>query len=174
MEKLITYAYMRAETDMSQNIDDSRLDKPINRAQDQLRGILGEGFYNDLLTKFTDNTMTVAYNNLLEPYLSQYLAWQAYEFWLPKANVQDTATGLRVYKEDSSDPASEKTMGELIRDTKQSTQFYKGLLLGYLQTNSSNYPLYNTSGCGSGERMSAPFSITKIGGRSNYHGRKYR
>lgn len=145
MTKLITYQYLRKQTDISQNVDDDKLDNPILRAQDMLEFILGKAFYEEIEGQFP-SSLSSDNDSLFDPYIKKYLAWQAYEFYLIKANVYESRTGIRLYSEENSEIASETIMSNLIKDAKQWTQFYKGEMLTYIKQqqriDSSKYPLY--------------------------------
>lgn len=145
MSKLITFAYLRAECDISNNIEDKILDNPIKQAQETLRMILSEAFYAQVMSQFDSKSLSPANTALLTPYLKQYIAWQAYEFWLVKANFNPTRSGIRVHTDESSQIASAEEMATLLRDAKQKSAFYKGLMITFLNNNASNYSLYTTS-----------------------------
>lgn len=159
MSKFITYAYFRKECDIDNNVEDKVIDNPIKRAQETLRMILSESFYTEINTQFDANSLTTVNTSLFDPYIKQYVAWQAYEYWLEKANFNFTRSGVRVHTDESSEVATDKSMGELLRAAKQTTQLYKGLMMTYLKDNSTNYPLY--SDCGS-KRFGSGFHITSI------------
>lgn len=165
MSKLITYAYLKQETDISQIVDNSKLDNPIKNACDRLKFLLGAAFYNELVTQ--NSTLPTSFSTanaaFFDPYVKQYLAWQAYQFYIVKANTYETRTGVRIFKEDNSDPASDKTMGEQIALAKQQLQIYKDAMLNFLasakRVSSSAYPLYTVS-CSTTSNNS--FGITSI------------
>jgi len=98
-----------------------------------------------------------------DPYVKQYIAWQAYYFYLAKANTYETRTGVRVFKEDNSDPASDKLMGEQLSIAKQNLQMYKERLINFLTSAKRNsptlYPLYTTT-CGF--KTGSGFGITAV------------
>lgn len=147
MSKLITYAYMKAETDISSAIEDSKLDNPIKRAQERVRALLGESLYNLLLTQnATTPTSFDAENTLLMPYVREFIAWQAYEIYLSKATTAQTRIGLRTLKEDNSDPISEKVLGDQLSLAKQDVQLKKQAMLNFLisaqRASSSAYSTY--------------------------------
>jgi len=144
LDKLITYAYLKDEVDVPTNIDDQEFDKPITRAQETLRMLIGDEFYQDFQTKYQSNTLSSVYQ-LLFPYIKQFLAWEAYEKWTIKANFKPTRSGFRVHSEDNSQIASDAAMASIIRDAKGQSQYYKSILLDYLSNHSSDYPLYTTS-----------------------------
>ena len=171
MSKLITYAYLKQETDISTNVDNTKLDNPIKNAQDRLRALISPAFYDQLVAQNATTPKTLSTDNeaFYSPYVSQYLAWQAYEFYIIKANTYETRTGVRVFREENSDPASDKIMGEQIALAKRQTQFYKEEMINFLRTaqknDSNKYPLYTLSGTkttGSGFGISAVSKIDTV------------
>ena len=169
MSKLITYAFLRAECDISSNIEDKVLDNPIKQAQETLRMILSEAFYAQIVSQFDAKTLSAANTALITPYLKQYIAWQAYEFWLVKANFNATRSGIRVHTDESSTIASSEDMATLLRDAKQKSAFYKGLMMTFLNNNASNYALYTTS-CQS-NTFGTGMHITSISKKSRTFGK---
>ena len=148
MSKLITYAYFKEETDISDNVDNKKLDNPIKNAQDHLRALLGKSFYDELVSQYitTPKTFTAANEAFYDPYVKQFLAWKAYEFYIVKANTFESRIGVRVFREENSDPVSDKILGEQIALAKRQAQFYKDEMLSFLRTSqkvsSSAYSLY--------------------------------
>lgn len=171
MSKLITYAYLKKETDISDSVENTKLDNPIKNAQDRLRALICPAFYDELVSQNSTTPKTLSADNLsfYSPYVEQYLAWQAYEFYIIKANTYETRTGVRVFREENSEPASDKIMGEQIALAKRQTQFYKEEMINFLRTSqkndSSKYPLYTLTGTkttGSGFGISAVSKIDTV------------
>jgi len=171
MSKLITYAYLKQETDISDAVDNKKLDNPIKNAQDRLRALICPAFYDQLVSQNATTPKTFSTDNeaFYTPYVQQYLAWQAYEFYIIKANTFEHRTGIRVYREENSDPASDKIMGEQIALAKRQTQFYKEEMINFLRTaqknDSTKYPLYTLTGTkttGSGFGISAVSKIDTV------------
>lgn len=165
LDKLITYAYLREEVDMPNNIPEIELEHKIYSAQETLRMLMGDEFYQDFLVNYRNSTFSSAYNSLYDPYIKQYVAWQAHEYWVQKANFKITPAGFRVYNEDHSVPATDVQMAYIINAAKQKAQYYKQLVVGFLNGNSSNYPLY-TTGC----RVSNVGNSFHISAVRNNHG----
>ncbi|SRR5690242_16286280 len=145
LDKLITYAYLKDECDIPTNIPDQEFDKPITRAQEVLRMLIGDEFYQDFQTNYQSNSLSALYTTLF-PYIKQFLAWEANEKWTIRANFKTTRSGFRVHSEENSQVASDAAMATIIRDVKAQAQFYKNILIGYLDNHSTDYPLYN-QGC---------------------------
>lgn len=171
MTFLITFAYVRQLTEISQNIDDKFLTPKLKTAHDQLKFILGRNFYNDIVNNYNpllpNDGFSQSYYNLYNPYIKEFLAWQMYEYYLIKANVIETRTGLRTFKEDNSVAASDKAIAELLSLARQNVQFYKGQLLNFIsetqQIDSSQYTLFTNTN--PANVMGAGFGITAINGR---------
>jgi hypothetical protein len=145
-DKLITFAYLKKEVDIPQNIPDLELDHKVYTAQELLRMLMGDEFYQDFLTKYKANTFSTSYLALYE-YVKQFIAWQAHEFWIVKANFKLTRSGVRVHSEENSVAATDLQMASLIKDAKQKSQYYKMLLVDFLNAHSTDYELY-TKNCG--------------------------
>lgn len=159
MAKLINYQYLRTEVDISQNVADQELDNPIKRAQEMLSMIIGEDLYNELVSQHPNYTGS---NVALMAKIKPFLAWQAYQFWLPKANFKSHKSGIRVHREDNSDPASDGQMATLIADAKRWTQTKKEQIIQYLEDNHESFPLYDYH-CNTNRRTGTGFHITAIG-----------
>ena len=169
MIKLITFSYLRKETGISPEIEDAVLDNPIKWAQDRLRFVLGRDFYDELYSQGTTTPTAYSTDNaaLFDPYIKQFLAWQAYELYITKANSYETRTGVRVFKEENSDPVGDQEMNARIQLAKQTAQMYKGEMVGYIiqqQTGTTKYPLYTCQGqnFGSGFGISSVSKTNKI------------
>lgn len=159
MAKLINYQYVKTETDISQNVPEVELDNPIKRAQEMLEMIIGNALYTELDGQHPNYTGA---NVALMPLVKKFLAWQAYQFWLPKANIKTHTSGLRVHREDNSDPATDKQVAELVRDAKMWAQTQKEKIVQYLEDNYQDFPLYDRN-CNTNKRTGTGFHITAIG-----------
>ncbi len=165
MIKFITYAYLRSECDISSNIEDDVLDNKIKMAQNMLRMILGTEFYQEIETQnpvSKDNTLTPDNLALYDPYLKQFIAWQAYQYWLIKANFAETKSGIRIHTEENSEIASDTQMGSLIALAKGNAELYKGYMMTFLKqaqaADNAKYPLYGSCN----KHYGANFHITAL------------
>jgi hypothetical protein len=162
-EKLITFAYLRQEIDVPQNIPDTDFDRKIKRAQERLRMIMGDSFYQDFVTQYKASTkqspMSDPYQRLYDPYIKQFVAHQTFVHWTLEANFKPTRSGIRVHTEDNSDAASDAQMSVLLKDRKQEAEYYAQLLMDFLNENHSDYALYNFR-CST--RKSNPMHISAI------------
>ena len=145
-DKLITFAYMKQEVDIPQSVDDAELDHKIYTAQETLRMLMGDAFYQDYKNWYKNNGTNAAYTTLYN-YIKQYVAWQANEYWTIRANFKPTRSGFRVHTEENSVVATDIQMATIIKDAKQKAQYYKVLLVDYMNDHTTDYPLY-TNNCG--------------------------
>ena len=146
LDKLITFAYLRGEVDIPQNVEDVALDHKVYTAQETLRMLMGDEFYQDFKNWYKNNLTNTAYTTLY-PYVKQYVAWQAYEGWVITANFNPTRSGFRVHTEQNSVVASDIQMATIIKDAKQKSQYYKMLMVDFLDSHYADYPLYSRN-CG--------------------------
>lgn len=165
MTKLINYQYLRLEADLSENIPDKELDNPIKRAHEMLEMLIGVALYTEVVGQFPNSLSTA--NASLMGYVKKFLAWQAKQFWLPKANFKDTKAGIRIMQEDNSIAADSKDMAELIRDAKMWAQTQKEKLVQFLEDNHETYPLYPYN-CNTNKRTGTGFHITSVGGKHKH------
>lgn len=149
IDKLITFAYLKKEVDVPPSINPDEFDHKIYRAQERLRMLMGDEFYQDFLTvykstrvAFSGNTIYAA---LYDPYIKQFIAWQAFVYWTVEANLKPTNGGYRVVSEENSVAASDEQMTVLIKDRKQQAEYYTKLLVDYMKNHYTDLPLYDNS-----------------------------
>lgn len=148
MSKIITAAYLKAECDIDTNIDNRELDNPIKWAQDRLRFILGKNFYDQIYTQGSTTPTSFSSDNsaLFDPYVKQFLAWQAHEFFVIKSTAIRKRTGLRTHVDEVDEAAPSDVVNLHIKTAKEQTQFYKGEMVNYIlarqQADSTKFPLY--------------------------------
>lgn len=159
LDKFITYAYLKEECDLPENLQDKKLEHPIYRAQEVVRMLMGDEFYQDFLTNYKASTLSALYTTLF-PFIKQFVAWQAHEIWTQKANLSITQAGFRVHKEEHSEVASAEQMASIVRDAKYQSQFYKNVLVDFLNNHNTDYPLYNVD-CNSASRGNS-FKISVV------------
>lgn len=166
LDKLITYAFLRDQVDISQNIPDDELEHPIFRGQEMVRMLMGDEFYQDFLTHYKANTLSTVYLTLY-PYIKQFVAWQAYQFWSVKANFKATRSGWRVHSEANSVATSDAQLAIIIKDAKLQAEYYKTLMVDFLKGHASDYRLYQNS-CG-GDLTGNSFHISAVKKKSCDH-----
>jgi len=161
LDKLIFYAYLREECDLPVHLADEDLEKKIYRAQETLRMLMGDDFYQDFLTAYKAQQpfASSVYQSLYDPYIKQYVAWQANEYFTATANYKLTAAGFVVHTSTTSQPASDVQMANIIKEAKYQAQYYKELLVGFLKNHSTDYPLYENCCC---DKTGNAFQISAV------------
>jgi hypothetical protein len=159
-DKLITFAYLKQEVDVPQVIDNQEFDHKIYRAQERLRLLMGDEFYQDFLTNYKNNTLSSVYQSLYNPYIKQFVAFQTYALWTVKANFKETRAGFRVHIEDNSEAVSDSNMAIIIKDAKQDAEYYAKLLVDFIKGRSTDYPMYQ-NGCNTNVGNSFHISAVK-------------
>jgi len=154
MSNLISPAYIKKITGIADIVDDVELEIPLQRAQDRLAVLIGQSFFDQLSTQANTAPQTFSNDNqtFFDPYVKEYLAWQTYEVYFPKSNTYQTRSGQRVFKEENSDPASDKALGEQLRLIREDVKLKKEKLVNFLRTQQritpTKYPLFTNSICG--------------------------
>lgn len=146
-DKLITFAYLKQEIDVPQNVEKDEFDRKIYRAQERLRLLMGDEFYQHFLSVYKatnkSNPLTGVYASLYDPYIKQFVAHQTFVYWTLEANLKPTRSGIRVHTEDNSEAASDTQMSVLLKDRKQEAEYYAQLLVDFMDNHAADYPLYN-------------------------------
>ena len=151
--------------DITVNIQTAKLKGYIGVIQEQFAvKIQCQALYDQILTEIAASTLTTA-NTALLPYLKDYLIYKTYSRYLLNANVMSTPGGLRVQTDATSDPASDKQVAEIMRQSDNDANFYQDKLVNFLDCNSSDYPLWEDTICDcSQSRTSKGGVFTKVGG----------
>lgn len=154
MNNLISPAYIKKSTGIADLVDDVELEIPLQRAQTRLSVLICKAFFDQLFTQANTTPQSFSTDNLtfFDPYVKEFLAWQTYEIYFPKSNTYQTRSGQRVFKEDNSEPASDKSMGEQLRLIREDVKIKKEDMINFLRTQQrltpSKYPLFTNSICG--------------------------
>lgn len=145
MIKLITSSFVKAECELSDEIENRELDNPIKQAQDRLKFILGRELFEDVYNQgiTSPTTYSTANTALFDPYIKQFLAWQAHEFYLIKSTAISKRGGLRVLVAEADESPSDQIVNLHIKTAKEMTEFYKGQLVNFLIENETTYTLYD-------------------------------
>lgn len=162
MKDLIPISYLNEACFLSLNTDDKKYRMSLKMSQDDLSDILGVNFYKQIDTQYSAFTGAADNATLYEDYIKDYLAWATYFNYLKFANVDATPTGIRTFSDDNSSIATDIQMLSLEKHVRSERDKYKGRMIGFLDTNTTKYPLY-TSSC----RDEISFAITSVNGKSD-------
>lgn len=166
-DKLITFAYLKQEVDIPQNIPDAELDHKVYRAQERLRMLMGDEFYQDFLIKYKANQFSAVYTSLYNPFVKQFVAWQACVYWTLEANFKPTRSGFRVHSEENSVVVTDDQLTVILKDRKQQAEYYVKLMVDFMNNHAADYPLYNNK-CGN-NLTGNTFHISAVKNRRHDH-----
>lgn len=166
MCQLLTVSYLNDACFLSLNTDDKKYNMCLKMAQEDLRDVLGIEFYEQIESQYPDFTGNTDNSTLYTNYIKDFLAWQTYYHYLKFANVDATPTGIRSFKDDNSDLASDIQMYSLEKNVNTRANKYKFSIVNFLKESQANdstkYELYKQ--CHK-EEMS--FTITSIDKKNN-------
>ena len=178
MTKLITVSDIKNYKTLSINIAALKIDSEINEAQEfDLRPILGDALYLDLLTDFEASPSLATYNELFNGCTYTYsgntyqhdglkamLCYYAYARFLNNSNTNSTAFGVVIKNNNDSEPVSEKTLSRLVGQALNGAKIFENRTLDYLRRNSADYPLYK---CYAENKQTGGITITPVRGDKN-------
>jgi len=140
----ISTEYLRAQTPIEDNVDDSKLTPYIIQAQDTfLQEGTGETFYDHLKDGVKNNTLNANeqafMRNFVQPQVAQYAFYLAMPFLAFKS------TNKSVSKESSeySTPVDLSELKYLRNNVLDIAEFYKRRMIKYLLDHPSMFPTYN-------------------------------
>lgn len=150
--------------DITINIQTAKLKTYIGVVQEQFAvKILCQALYDQLLTEIAAGTLTTE-NTALLPFLKDYLIYKTYSRYLLNANAMSTPGGIRVQVDATSEPASDKFISELMRQSDGDANFYQDLLVNFLDCNVNDYPLWKDTVCDCNKsRATKGNTFSKIG-----------
>lgn len=150
MTQLITINKIKEIIPISANIDGDLLTPSITLTQTKyIKPILGKLLYEDILTKYSNQTLNAIETALVEIVqiaLAQYIV----DNTLPFLQYQVTSNGLTMMagiNVESADNKSDMTALSYLRNHLQNTgEFYLTQIQQYLEDNKLNLTLYATAG----------------------------
>src|SRR5688572_6835916 len=138
MINLIPLSYLNEACFLSANIDAKKYAMVLKLAQQDLRDILGPEFYDEIEDEYNGDTLTSDNSTLYEDYIKDFLAWQTYFKFLKFANVEATPSGIREFKDENSDIASDIKMYSLEKNVLQEANNYKYRMVNFLKESQVN------------------------------------
>lgn len=149
---IITTEDFKERVKLSQNILTNNIKPSIGPTQEMFAvKMLCREFYNEVLEVVAGNETNQAITNML-PFLKDYLVFKTYAHYLTGASVIMTPAGPRVQVDDTSNPATEKQIGDIQAQANNTANFYQDQLWNYLEKNSTSFPTWANSICGCDNR----------------------
>lgn len=150
---LITAQDIQDSTNLSEFVDIKKIEKSIKFIQDsKIKVAIGEELLNALILAVKDlrdngTPLTPEFDILLNGNdtfngLVYAISWYAYSEYINWANYNDTQTGIRKYKDENSENASNEEMSALRKDIITKAEFYTREVVEFLKLNYIDYPLF--------------------------------
>jgi hypothetical protein len=173
--KLITLQDVATAKGISLNVNDTKQLAPhIFEAQNfDLRELLGDAFYLDLIADFVASPSLNEYSELFnggtytyngESYyldgVKQYLIYSTYARYIANSGVISTASGLVNKTNQYSEKVDEKTILRLVTQARSGATFCENGIKEYLSRKKQDYPLYK---CENITKFTGGFKIRSVG-----------
>jgi hypothetical protein len=142
----ISDVYIKKYTQVNGAVDSNLLYPSVYLAQDKyLSPWLGANLYSKIKEDIANNTLTGAYQTLVDDYCRKVVLWWTMVEALPSLVYKlDNGTYAQRTSDDSN-PMSNEVMNDMILRTRNNAEYYTGLLFDYLCANSTLFPEYSTN-----------------------------
>lgn len=142
-QQLVDTNYIKLNSTVEYNVDDSKLNPNIFKAQDlHLQGVLNSDFMNHLMEAVYNETTNADEDELIEDYIKPMLCeWTvaiSLEFLRNKITNKSVSNEYSNY----SSSADRANVIDLINTCTNWAEFYTQRLIKYLCDNSNLFPLY--------------------------------
>lgn len=127
---------------ITQNVDAKEFAPLIQySAKAFIRNKIGSIFFDDLLSKYNNQTLNQAETSLVS--LMQYsIAWRATAEATLTLSYQLKNKGIQKQKDDNSEPADMKEVTFMYDNFIQKAAYFEAELKTFLMANKNNYPLF--------------------------------
>lgn len=151
MKLLIPLSYLNEACALSLNTDEKKYKMILKLAQDNLEDILGPEFFEEIEDQYDPSSDTLSADNdtLYEDYIKDYLAWQAYFYYLKFSQSTSTPTGERQFEDENSSMLSDIKLASLEKNVLAQAVHYKNRMINFLRLeqskDSTKYPKWEDS-----------------------------
>jgi hypothetical protein len=141
--KFISTEYLKQNTALQENVDDTLVTPYIIKAQDtHIQSILGTNYYNHLKDAVKTNTLTTRETTLLREFIQPAVSeWTFYEV-IPHLNYKATNKAVSTQNSEYSNPSSLDEIKYLRNSVRDMAEFYTKRLERELSLNQQYYPLW--------------------------------
>jgi hypothetical protein len=160
------------------DIDDARITPfIIESQQNDLRPVLNDALYYDLLANFNDSAHAkyAVYQNLINGKSYVYngntiyfdgikpmLAYYALSRFIINNPVNITRFGVVQKINPQSEPLSQGAIQAVVNDLRSTAMNYQLQLIKFLEENSADYPLYSSGGASSNAATRSSFNFFRL------------
>ena len=140
----ISTTYLRQQTPIEDNVDDTKLTPWIVQAQDTfLQEGLGETFYDRLKDGVENNNLNSDEQAFMRNYVQPQVAQFAFYLMMPFINLKVTNKAISKEGSEFSTPAELTELKYLRSAVLDMAEFYKRRMIKYLLDHPSMFPAYN-------------------------------
>lgn len=145
--KFISTQYLKDNTAIQSNVDNTLLEPYILKAQDtHIQQILGTNYYVHLGNAVVSSSLSAIETDLIKNYIQPAIAeWTFYEV-LPHINYKSTNKAVSQNTSENSSPSQLADIKYLRNSIRDLAEYYSERLVRELTDNSSKYPLYLNQG----------------------------
>jgi hypothetical protein len=138
----ITQSYLKQLTPINTNVDVSEVASHIETCQIiHTREILGKNLYDDLNTKFINNTLNTIETELFE-IIKQSIAYRSSEIAIPFLHIKIRNKGVVKLRDEYAEAASLEDMKYLRSELKNRAEYFEKRIQEFLCQFSIDFPLY--------------------------------
>lgn len=143
MTKLISETYIKENSPVTDNVDPKDLSSHVFAAQNNfLRPLLGEEFYQGILTRFANQSLTPAEVTLMTNYIQPGLLWRTIANALPWIQYNLRNKGLMINTDDAAGAAGFSEVKFMLNEAAGRAKVYENQMVKYLCDNSKDFPDY--------------------------------
>jgi hypothetical protein len=138
----ITESYIKSQTLITKNVDAQMVMPCVQAAADlHISLLLGQEYYQYLLDKYNQQTLTAAEIVLVE-HLQPATAWTAAEIAVGMNAAAFTNKGMQTQSGEYSASADLNTLSYVRNEYKNMAEYYRNRVVRFLKLNEADYPGY--------------------------------
>lgn len=141
MDFFVTPEWLKINLPVNKNVDNANVVPLIKATADMwVRSILGTFFYNDLLTKYNNQTLSTDEKTLVNDYIKYAVGWKASSEIILTTSYELKNKGIQTQSGDFSANAEFKEINFMVHHYSDKADFYENRLSVYLKDNKDLYP----------------------------------
>lgn len=149
----ITQSYLKTITPISTNVDISEVANHIETTQLIFtRELLGKLLYDDLNTKFINNTLSSIETELFD-IIKQSIAYRSAEIYIPFAGIKIRNKGVVRLSDEFAQPASLDDIKYLRHELKNRSEYFEKQVQNFLYEYNNDFPLWLKSKNAAGDKQ---------------------
>lgn len=163
--KLISLEQIRSWTNISQHIEANKIDPVILMTQElAMKDILGKPLYDQLITQKAADALSYDNQALIDEAIP-YLAFSIVLAYLPISSVALNQKGAQVATDQFARNTNEGQGRKYMQYLRGQQEFYRNHLVGWIEDNKADYPLYETGDCRTSYHRTGQQNFRRIGKR---------